>query len=78
MVYWILFGGLIACGVVKLVLGHMEMKKENKIILYISMGLNCFGVVFLALTRAAYGIVLLFLLLIIKGVLILKIEKAKR
>lgn len=77
LVYWSLFGSLIVCGIVKMVLNKMEMKKGNKVFLCISLGLNCFGVVFLALTRAAYGIVVAFLLLVIKGVLVLKREKAK-
>jgi hypothetical protein len=45
--------------------------------MYLSLGLNSFGVVFLALTREAYAIVVVFLLLVIKGVLLSKSEKAK-
>ena len=75
--YWILFGGLIACGVVKVVLNRIELKRENQVFMYLSLGLNSFGVVFLALTREAYAIVVVFLLLVIKGVLLSKSEKAK-
>ena len=77
LVYWSLFGSLIGCGIVKMVLNKMETEKENQVLWYISMVLSSFRVVFLALTRATYGIVVAFLLLVIKGVLVLKREKAK-
>ena len=78
VVYWSMFCGMMVCGIANMLLNKTEMKKWNKVILYISLGLNCFGVVFLALTRAVYAIVIVFLLLVIKGVLLLKGEKARK
>jgi len=78
VVYWSLFGALIGCGIVKLVLCKSDRIKWNTILTYLSLGVSCFGVVFLALTRAVYGIVVVFLLLGIKGVLIFRREKTRR
>jgi len=71
VVYWSLFGGMIGCGIVKMVLSKIGRKRGNTMIMYLSLGVNCFGVVFLAMTREAYGIVVMFLLLIIKGALLI-------
>lgn len=72
VVYWSLFGTLIGCGIGKIVLCKSNRIKWNTILTYLSLGVSCFGVVFLALTRAVYGIVVVFLLLGIKGVLVFK------
>lgn len=77
VVYWFLFGGMIVCGIAKSVLSKFERIKWNKVVTYLSLGLNCFGVFFLALTREAYAIVVVFLLLGIKWMLYEKMEKMK-
>lgn len=70
--YWILFLLMIVSGIVKCLLIQRKMKKGQKILTLISMGLGIITVLFLALAREAYAIVLAFLLLVIKGILLLK------
>ena len=74
--YWVLFVLLILAGVVKIVLTICRVEKEHTWITVISMLLSILAVLTLALAREAYAVALTFLLLIIKGVLLLKYIKA--
>lgn len=71
-VYWILFLVLIALGLVKILLVKRQVKNNQKKVTDISMLLGIFTVLFLALAREVYAIVIAFLLLVIKGILLLK------
>ena len=51
-------------------------EKGQKLLTVISMGLSILTVLFLAMTRDVYAITVAFLLLIIKGILLLKHIKA--
>ena len=75
VIYWILFVSLIIVGVVKILLTKLEMKKSHKLVTGISMLLNILIVFFLAMAREAYAIMLAFMLLLIKGGLLLKYIK---
>lgn len=75
LVYWIMFLALIVTGVVKILLTQFKIEKGQKIVTCCSMGLSVLTVLFLAMTREAYAITLVFLLLIIKGILLLKYIK---
>ena len=46
------------------------MEKSNKIMTCVSMTLSVLGVMLLAVTKQVYAVVVMFLLLIIKGVLL--------
>lgn len=71
-VYCVLFGALILSGIVKLILTKVKAEKLNILLASISAVLNILAVNFLAVTRAVYAVVLAFLLLVIKGVILLR------
>ena len=70
LLYWGVFLSLIVIGIMKLVLTKLEMEKSNKIMTCVSMTLSVLGVMLLAVTKQVYAVVVMFLLLIIKGVLL--------
>lgn len=72
LTYWIFFLALIIIGALKVFLNQMKIEKGRKIITDASIVLSIFTVLFLAMTREAYAITVSFLLLIIKGLLIIK------
>lgn len=76
LIYWIMFVTLIVLGGVKVLLNQMKMEKGQRIITIISIVVSIITVLFLAMTREAYAITMAFLLLLIKGILVLKISKA--
>ena len=75
LIYWIMFMALLGCGTAKLILAKIKPEKNYKIVMDISLVLNIMAVVYLAITREAYATTLAFLLLVIKGVLLLKWTK---
>ena len=75
-VYLIMFTALIISGAIKVILTQTRVEKGQKLLTVISMGLSILTVLFLAMTRDAYAITVTFLLLIIKGILLLKHIKA--
>ena len=75
LVYWILFSSLMVLGLIRVTLVKYKTKKNQIIMSDISMGLNILIVLFLALAREAYAVMLAFLLLVVKGVLFLKCMK---
>ena len=74
-VYWCVFLLFIVLGIVKLVLTKLKKEKFNKAITVVSVSLNILIVLFLALTREVYALILVFLFLIIKCLLIFKYTK---
>lgn len=78
IIYWIAFLSLVVIGFVKILITHFKMKKTGRFVTGLSMGLSIITVLFLAMTREAYAITVVFLLLIIKGILLLKHIKAER
>ena len=76
--YWIMFTLLIMVGMAKVVLTRIKAKKGNKILLEISMVLNIMLILFLALAKEPYAVVVAFLLLIIKGITIIKYIKSSK
>ena len=75
VIYWVLFVSLIMVGAVKILLTKFRNEKKHKIVTGISMLLNILMVLFLAMAREAYAIVLAFMLLLIKVVVLLKYTK---
>ena len=63
-------------GIVKILLTQLKFEKGQKFVTGSSMGISIMTVLFLAMTREAYAITTVFLLLIIKGMLLLKHIKA--
>ena len=70
MIYWILFIGLIAAGIVKILMACFKSEKGMKLVTMLSVGLSVFAVLFLAIAKEPYAIVLTFMLLLAKGILL--------
>ena len=69
---WIVFMSLVIVGAVKVILTRIKAEKYSKILIKISAVISALTVIFLAITREVYAVVVVFLLLIIKGVIIFK------
>lgn len=69
--YWTMYLALVLLGVLKLILTKFENKKHSQVMTGISMILSIILVVILAMAREAYAVVVAFLLLVIKGILLL-------
>lgn len=76
LVYWTMFVALIVIGGLKVLLNQMKIEKGRKIITDVSIMLSIVTVLFLAMTREPYAITMAFLLLVIKGMLVLKISSS--
>ena len=75
-IHWALFFSLILVGVVKIILTRIGREKGSGILADISLFINSGAVLYLALTREAYAVAIIFLLLIVKGALLLKQNKS--
>ena len=71
-----MFISLFATGILKLVLTKSGAGKVNEIVNVASIILNIIIVIALALTRQVYAVIVAFLLLVVKGAIVLKREKA--
>lgn len=71
-VYCVLFSALILSGIVKLIVTKVKAEKLNNILTSISAVLNILVVIFLSVTRAVYAVVVAFLILVIKGVMLVR------
>ena len=72
LLYWIMIITLIVVGITKLLLTKFGIERCNKIMTGVSMVISILSVLFLAMTRETYAVIVVFLLLVIKGVLILQ------
>lgn len=78
MLFWVLFSVLMAAGIVKVTLSCLKIIKGQKALTVISVILGILTVLFLAMTREAYAISVSFLLVVIKGLLMLKYKQADK
>ena len=69
--YWLFYCLLIGIGMIKCVCTKRRIEKGQKILSVLSIGISIFCVLFLALAREAYAIMVAFLLLVMKGILFL-------
>jgi hypothetical protein len=74
--YWILFVLLLIIGITKVWLAKSGAERSNQIVTGVSMVLSILGVLFLAITRDVYALSIMFMLLVMKGVLLLKYVRA--
>ncbi len=74
--YWIVFICLVSIGIIKLLLTKVCMQSYNKIATGISMAVSILSVLLLAITRESYALAVVFLLLVMKGILLLIIIEA--
>lgn len=70
--YWIVFLAFVILGVLKTALTQCNLQKGQKATTWISMGLGVVTVLLLIVTRQVYATLVVFALLIIKGILYLK------
>ena len=75
LIYWILFVLLVAVGTVIVVFNRFKNEKVKRAVIILSMGISIITVLVLAITRAAYATSVAFILMTIKGLLLLKREK---
>ena len=69
---WIMFALLVVLGIIKVLLTKMNVEKGNKLLMEVSIIISILTVLFLVVTREVYAVVVVFLLLIIKGVIFLR------
>lgn len=69
-IYWLMFTALFAMGAIKLAVSKRGKEKANTALIKISMIINIFAVLFLALTREVYAVIVVFLLFVIKCVIL--------
>ena len=72
MIYWVMFVSLIISGVIKLLLVKVKTEKGHRIVTDISIWIHILMVLYLAMAREPYAVTMAFLLLTIKGMLLLK------
>ncbi len=75
LIYWIMFITLIVIGGIKVLLNQIKIEKGQKLITNVSIAISVMTILFLAMTREAYAITMAFLLMLVKGILILRIAK---
>lgn len=75
-VYWMLYVSLILFGIVQVILTKIKIENGHHFLMDVSMILNILMVLFLAMTREVYAVMVAFLLLVIKGIILLKCVKA--
>ena len=75
LLYWAMFSSLVVVGVIKLLLTKFGIGRCSNILTGISMLLSTLTVLFLAMTREAYAIIVIFMLLAMKGLLLLMCAK---
>ena len=73
-IMWSFYLALILIGISKILLTQLNIEKGQKVITNISLVLGILAVLYLALTRDAYAITVVFVLLIIKVMLLFKVN----
>lgn len=74
-IYWSALIFLILVGITKVVLTKCKATKGQKFITCVSMLVNILLVLFFAMTREVYAVVMAFLFLVVKGILLFKCVK---
>ena len=78
MAYWILFLGLILTGIIKILFIHRNIaEKKQDAVTACSMVLSTLTVLLLALAGETYAVAMVFLLLLVKGALLIKTMKQR-
>ena len=75
--YWVIFALFLVIGITKLMLRKVKTEKANTALTGSSLVLNIIAVLFFALAREVYAVVVIFMMLIIKGIILLKYIKGK-
>ena len=72
ILYWVSYLALIVMGITKIALTQLKTERGQSIITSLSLGLSILTVLYLGMAREAYAITVAFMLLLIKGILLLK------
>ena len=75
VIMWSFYLVLILIGISKILLTQLNIEKGQKVITNISLVLGILAVLYLAMTRDAYAITVVFVLLIIKVMLLFKVNE---
>ena len=75
IIYWIVYGSLILCGVLNIIIYSYHNKKYSDDMMKISLVMSSIIIIYLALTKEVYAIILIFMLFMIKCVLFVKYIK---
>lgn len=75
IVYWILYSALILCGVLNIIIYSYRNKKYSHDMMKISLVMSSIIIIYLALTKEVYAIILIFMLFMIKCILFVKYIK---
>ena len=75
VIMWSFYLALILIGISKILLTQLNIEKGQKVITNISLVLGILAVLYLALTRVAYAITVVFVLLITKVMLLFKVNE---
>ena len=75
VIMWSFYLTLILIGISKILLTQLNIEKGQKVITNISLVLGILAVLYLAMTRDAYAITVVFVLLIIKVMLLFKVNE---
>ena len=75
VIMWSFYLALILIGISKILLTQLNIEKGQKVITNISLVLGILAVLYLAMTRDAYAIKVVFVLLIIKVMLLFKVNE---
>ena len=73
--FWIMIVLLVLVGIIKLILIKLDMQRYNKLATRISLSTSTISVLLFAVTRESYAVAVVFLLLVMKGILLLKCAK---
>lgn len=71
-IYWMAFLVFFVLGIVKIAMTKLQIRKGQKLVTGISVGLSIAMVLFLGMAREPYAVVVAFVLLVWKGVLLLR------
>lgn len=75
VIMWSFYLALILIGISKILLTQLNIEKGQKVITNISLVLGILAVLYLAMTRDAYAITVVFVLLIMKVMLLFKVNE---
>ena len=75
LLFWIIIVLLVLVGIIKLILIKLDMQRYNKLATRISLSTSTLSVLLFAVTRESYAVAVVFLLLVMKGILLLKCAK---
>ena len=73
--YWVMIVFLVVIGFIKLILIKLDMQRYNKVATKVSMSISTLSVLIFAITRESYAVPVVFLLLVMKGIFLLKCAK---